>query len=125
MDFIEKEIAERKKRQHEGYDKLIGTGGYISPGHVFGDGALQPVREGVGMKNTRARLEQLYGERASLAWENVDVGARVTVTMPFVTQRETVEPAQAASAPPQADTDRADAMDDMNEGTPARAGIAG
>ncbi|OHX51093.1 hypothetical protein BB776_03745 [Planococcus salinarum] len=31
MDFIEKETAERKKRRHEGYDQLIGTGGYISP----------------------------------------------------------------------------------------------
>lgn len=31
MDFIEKEIVERKKRRHGGYDQLIGTGGYISP----------------------------------------------------------------------------------------------
>ena len=58
------------------------------------------VREGVGMKNTRARLDQLYGTRASLGWENVTHGgARVTVTMPFVTQRETVEAATEASVP--------------------------
>ncbi|HEX6587408.1 MAG TPA: sensor histidine kinase [Longimicrobiales bacterium] len=58
------------------------------------------VREGVGMKNTRARLEQLYGSRASLAWENVEGGgARVTVLMPFVTQRETVDAPAAASVP--------------------------
>lgn len=31
MEFIEKEIAVRKKRLHEGYELLIGTGGYISP----------------------------------------------------------------------------------------------
>lgn len=31
MDFIEKEINGRKNRKHEGYEKLIGTGGYISP----------------------------------------------------------------------------------------------
>ena len=58
------------------------------------------VREGVGMKNTRARLEQLYGPRASLTWENVlEGGARVTVLMPFVTQRETVDAPAAGSVP--------------------------
>lgn len=31
MEFIENEIAERRKRKHEGYELQIGTGGYISP----------------------------------------------------------------------------------------------
>ena len=31
MDFIEREIETRLKRDHAGYEKLIGTGGYISP----------------------------------------------------------------------------------------------
>ncbi len=81
------------------------------------------IREGVGMKNTRARLEQLYGTRASLAWENAPQGgACVTVTMPFVTQRETVEAAPAASVPAPSPLDSA-------RGTlkqePAGAGAAG
>ena len=31
MDMIDNEINARKKRTHEGYEGLIGTGGYISP----------------------------------------------------------------------------------------------
>ena len=81
------------------------------------------VREGVGMKNTRARLEQLYGSRASLGWENVPGGgARVTVTMPFVTQRETVEAPAAASVP--GSSPLATSLGTMKQ-EPAGAGAAG
>lgn len=38
MNFIEKEISKRHKRTHEGFEKLIGTGGYISPDpHLWDD----------------------------------------------------------------------------------------
>lgn len=57
-----------------------------------------PTREGVGLKNTKARLEQCFGDAASLELGNrPEGGARVVVTMPFVTEREAVE--EAATAP--------------------------
>ena len=81
------------------------------------------VREGVGMKNTRARLEQLYGARASLGWENVpEGGARVTVVMPFVTQRETIDAPATGSVP--AASQALDARDNMEQ-EPAGVGAAG
>ena len=76
-------------------DRLVLTVADSGVGFQTRDGH---VREGVGMKNTRARLDQLYGTRASLTWVNAEEGgARVTVTMPFVTQRETIESAAPAS----------------------------
>ncbi|HUF12803.1 MAG TPA: sensor histidine kinase [Longimicrobiales bacterium] len=92
-----------------------------------GDGFRTPegrVREGVGMKNTRARLDQLYGTRARLEWENPpEGGARVTVTMPFVTQREMIDSPSRASVPrPSSDAGEAVTLDDE---VPARAGLAG
>lgn len=99
-------------------DRLVLTVADSGVGFRTRDGR---VREGVGMKNTRARLDQLYGTRASLDWENADVGARVTVVMPFVTQRETIEPAQAEPVPP---PETAHDPHTMNE-EPAGAGMAG
>jgi signal transduction histidine kinase len=57
----------------------------------------QPV--GIGLANTRLRLAELYGDRASLTLANaLDGGAIVTLTLPF---RECEEPAVAArKAPP-------------------------
>jgi two-component system LytT family sensor kinase len=41
-------------------------------------------REGVGLSNTRARLEQMYGSRARMMLENApDGGASVTIRLPF------------------------------------------
>jgi len=41
-------------------------------------------REGIGLSNTRARLEMLYGAGSRLAWENLPGGgARVTLHLPF------------------------------------------
>lgn len=42
------------------------------------------ARRGIGLDNTRARLRQLYGERASLSIANRDAaGAVVTVVLPY------------------------------------------
>jgi two-component system, LytTR family, sensor kinase len=41
--------------------------------------------KGVGLSNTRARLEHLYGARGSLSLENWNGGARVTMRLPFHT----------------------------------------
>jgi two-component system, LytTR family, sensor kinase len=42
-----------------------------------------PVREGVGLKNTRARLSTLYGPRASVEVGNGQLGARVDIRVPL------------------------------------------
>ena len=100
-------------------DRLVLTVRDSGVGFRTQDGA---VREGVGMKNTRARLDQLYGTRASLGWENLPGGgALVTVTMPFVTQRETIDRAAVASVPPTASLPPVRAT--MHE-EPAGAGVA-
>ncbi len=43
-----------------------------------------PSREGIGLSNTRARLRELYGDRASLELRS-DQGVQVIVTLPFRT----------------------------------------
>jgi signal transduction histidine kinase len=52
------------------------------PGFRNGNGAR--MREGIGLANTRARLEQLYGDAQSLACGNLEGGgAFVQVRLPF------------------------------------------
>jgi two-component system, LytTR family, sensor kinase len=53
-----------------------------------GPGDATPVREGIGLRNTRERLRQLYGERATmhLGWADnggAAKGTRVDITLPF------------------------------------------
>jgi two-component system, LytTR family, sensor kinase len=56
----------------------------------------QPI--GIGLANTRLRLAELYGDRASLTLANaLDGGAIVTLTLPY---RECEEPVVAAPAEP-------------------------
>jgi two-component system, LytTR family, sensor kinase len=40
-------------------------------------------REGIGLSNTRARLEQLYGEAQRISCENRERGACVSIVLPF------------------------------------------
>jgi two-component system, LytTR family, sensor kinase len=42
-----------------------------------------PVREGVGLSNTRARLLQLYGPRATIDLRAASPGARVEIRIPY------------------------------------------
>jgi LytS/YehU family sensor histidine kinase len=52
-----------------------------------GPGLLEPLRpggSGVGLANTRARLEQLYGDDQRLGLENMaEGGLEVTLNLPF------------------------------------------
>jgi two-component system, LytTR family, sensor kinase len=51
------------------------------PGFLAG---VEPGAYGIGLANTRARLEQLYGSRAALTSDNSERGgASVTMTVPF------------------------------------------
>ena len=42
-----------------------------------------PIRDGVGLANTRERLRQLYGSDGTIAIAPIDSGTRVTVTIPL------------------------------------------
>jgi sensor histidine kinase YesM len=44
-----------------------------------------PLKEGVGLSNTRARLQQLYGNTNALQLNSSKHGLTVTVTIPFHT----------------------------------------
>lgn len=49
-----------------------------------GPGFVEPVQEGIGLRNTRARLRQLYGEQGQLRYESVaSGGAQVTLRLPL------------------------------------------
>ena len=49
-----------------------------------GDGLQQPPEEGIGLSNTRARLQQLYGDAQRFEFANVATGGlEVTVKIPF------------------------------------------
>ena len=45
-------------------------------------------RQGIGLANTRARLKELYGDRATLELTS-DGGVQVIVRLPFRTRHET------------------------------------
>jgi LytS/YehU family sensor histidine kinase len=62
-----------------------------------GDGVpetqLVALNHGIGLGNTRARLEHLYGASQRLMCENVAGGGfRVSITIPFRTERRIVDP---------------------------------
>lgn len=52
---------------------------------VLNDGKLPPekLREGVGLSNTRQRLQVLYGDASSLTLQNTAGGVLATITLPY------------------------------------------
>lgn len=59
--------------------------------------AVHPPPEGIGLSNTRARLQQLYGTASRFEFSNVagdDSGLLVRVTIPFRPAGETEQPGQ-------------------------------
>jgi two-component system LytT family sensor kinase len=67
-----------------------------------GDGVaphrLTLLNQGVGLANTRARLEHRYPNDHALVFSNVDEGFRVTVSIPFAADRGAVEPVRVGAA---------------------------
>ena len=71
--------------------------------HDSGDGVaadrLTLLNEGVGLANTRARLQHLYREQHRFRFDNVEDGFCVTVSVPFVADQHTVaEPIEMGAA---------------------------
>ncbi len=106
-------VAIRARRDGEVLELRVEDSG---PGF---DSASTPTRgNGLGLDNTRLRLEHLYGTAASLACDNLeDGGARVTVRLPWnttatpatgaldsVSSERAREPAPAVAAPREART---------------------
>jgi two-component system LytT family sensor kinase len=59
---------------------------------------LTLLNQGVGLANTRARLEHLYRNEHSLVFSNVDGGFCVSITIPFAIERLAGDPIQAGAA---------------------------
>ena len=92
---------------------------HARPGHIAIDGAhdhdrlairildsgdgvaphrLTLLNQGVGLANTRARLEHLYRGDHTLVFSNVPNGFSVTLSIPYAVDRAAVEPLQAGAA---------------------------
>ena len=67
----------------------------ITDSGVGGFAAMRPERHGIGLSNTRLRLEQLYGRDQSLALERLpERGTRISIELPW--HSHPAEPALAA-----------------------------
>jgi two-component system LytT family sensor kinase len=71
---------------------------------IFNSGAEVPshrltlLNQGVGLANTRARLEHRYPNDHSLVFSNADPGFRVTVNIPFAVDRSLAESIRVGAA---------------------------
>jgi LytS/YehU family sensor histidine kinase len=59
---------------------------------------LTLLNQGVGLANTRARLEHRYPNDHSLVFSNADPGFRVTVNIPFAVDRSLSESIRVGAA---------------------------
>lgn len=70
----------------------------VDSGNGVAPHRLTLLNQGVGLANTRARLEHLYRDHHALVFANVDGGFRVTVSIPFDAERQSPEAVQIGAA---------------------------
>lgn len=98
MDFIEKEIAERKERKHEGYTKLIGTAGYISPDANLWEDVMTAVvlrkpvllkgPTGAGKTRMAESISALFGQPMQSINSSVDLDAEALLGFKTLVQKD-------------------------------------
>ncbi|WP_084245688.1 AAA family ATPase [Planomicrobium okeanokoites] len=98
MDFIEKEINERKNRKHEGYEKLIGTGGYISPDANLWQDVIAAVvlrkpvllkgPTGAGKTRLAESISAVFGQPMQSINSSVDLDAEALLGFKTLVQRD-------------------------------------
>lgn len=98
MDFIEKEINGRKNRKHEGYEKLIGTGGYISPDANLWQDVIAAVvlrkpvllkgPTGAGKTRLAESISAVFGQPMQSINSSVDLDAEALLGFKTLVQRD-------------------------------------
>lgn len=98
MEFIENEIAERKKRKHEGYELLIGTGGYISPDADLWNDIMAAVvlrkpvllkgPTGAGKTRLAESISAIFGQPMQSINSSVDLDAEALLGFKTLVQRD-------------------------------------
>ncbi|WP_203332859.1 ATP-binding protein [Planococcus beigongshangi] len=98
MDFIEREIETRLKRDHAGYEKLIGTGGYISPDeHLWHDVMAAVVLRkpvllkgptGAGKTRMAESISAAFGQPMQSINSSVDLDAEALLGFKTLVQRD-------------------------------------
>jgi signal transduction histidine kinase len=77
-------------------DELVLTVEDTGPGVASLDSSEETPGTGIGLSNTRARLEQLYGDQQSLSLTTTQGGTIVTIRLPFHTSADLRATAAAA-----------------------------
>jgi len=72
--------------------RIVDSGDGVAPHR------LALLNQGVGLANTRARLEHLYRGRHSFVFSNVESGFEVKICLPFSVDRDIVEPVSVGAA---------------------------
>ncbi|WP_052131633.1 ATP-binding protein [Planococcus sp. CAU13] len=98
MDFIEKEINERNGRTHEGFEKLIGTGGYIAPDENLWNDVMAAVvlrkpvllkgPTGAGKTRLAESISAVFNQPMQSINSSVDLDAEALLGFKTLVQRD-------------------------------------
>lgn len=98
MDFIDREIEARLQRKHDGYEKLIGTGGYISPDEYLWNDVMAAVvlrkpvllkgPTGAGKTRMAESISAVFGQPMQSINSSVDLDAEALLGFKTLVQRD-------------------------------------